>query len=387
MSLAMFRISRTLGRFDASISGRLTGACGIFLSDYTQYRGRKRALKKPLSRQEKLARRIKREEKEAARKQFSFMERIKIRRMRKMQSPSEMGPGRYDESNEQELPQRPVANVYIKTDVKQQFYSISEALMLHRMQQRPEIYNNLNAPVKLRIELDMTTEKASRMIPASDEIIPVPYPFDHNEKRSILAFAADIATQDEAIEAGAEVAVGLDMVKKIVKGQFRIDDYDFCVAHNNMAGPVLAPLRGLLKSRYPSKVNGAMGEDLKELVEKFKKGVKLAIYPDGVYPMWGLAEPVVGRLDMPDEHIQENIRCVVEALCKHRNPALGPFVNRCMMTLIPSKMFIPVDVSRYMPVASEEQIEKLQNRKKKKAKKVEEVKTEKDPDEYLVSLM
>lgn len=94
------------------------------------------------------------------------------------------------------------------------------------------------------------------MISGSDEIIPVPFPFDHNQKRSILAFAADLQTQDQAVEAGAEVAVGLDMVKKIIKGQFRIDDYDFCVAHSNMSGSVLAPLKGLLRSKFPSRANG-----------------------------------------------------------------------------------------------------------------------------------
>lgn len=49
-----------------------------------QNRGRKRALKAGLSRQEKLERRLKREEREAARKQYSFMERIQIRRMKNL---------------------------------------------------------------------------------------------------------------------------------------------------------------------------------------------------------------------------------------------------------------------------------------------------------------
>lgn len=39
-----------------------------------------------------------------------------------------------------------------------------------------------------------------------------------------------------------------------------------------------------------------MGDDLNELIEKFKKGVKLTITPDSVYPMWGLSEPVIGKV-------------------------------------------------------------------------------------------
>lgn len=38
---------------------------------------------------------------------------------------------------------------------------------------------------------------------------------------------------------------------------FRIDDYDFCVAHTDMASTIL-PLRGILKSRFPNKINGML---------------------------------------------------------------------------------------------------------------------------------
>lgn len=52
--------------------------------DLIQIRGRKRGLKRTLTREERLARRLKREEKEAKRKQYTFMERINIRRMSKL---------------------------------------------------------------------------------------------------------------------------------------------------------------------------------------------------------------------------------------------------------------------------------------------------------------
>lgn len=78
------------------------------------------------------------------------------------QSPSEMGPGRYTESSEEHLLSFPPASVYITSQVKHQFYSLSEALAIHRLQQRPEIYDNPHAQLKLRIELNMTTDKAVR---------------------------------------------------------------------------------------------------------------------------------------------------------------------------------------------------------------------------------
>lgn len=93
------------------------------------------------------------------------------------------------------------------------------------------------------------------MITASSEIVPIPFPFKHKEKRTILAFVADPALQELAIEAGAEISLGPDVIKKIIKGQFRIDDYDFCVAHTDMGSSIL-PLRGILRSRFPTRING-----------------------------------------------------------------------------------------------------------------------------------
>lgn len=53
------------------------------------------------------------------------------------------------------------------------------------------------------------------MVTNSDEIVPVPFPFKHNEKRTILAFVNDPKLQEVAVESGAEIALGQDVVKKV----------------------------------------------------------------------------------------------------------------------------------------------------------------------------
>uniref|UniRef100_A0AC34GPE4 39S ribosomal protein L1, mitochondrial n=1 Tax=Panagrolaimus sp. ES5 TaxID=591445 RepID=A0AC34GPE4_9BILA len=335
-----------------------------------QYRGRKRALKAGLSRQERLERRLKREEREAARKQYSFMERINIRRMKNLLSPSQQFPGRLVAENEKELDETPPCSVFLRKSVKTQYYSISKALEMHRELQQPAMFNNPNAPVKLRMELNMETEKATKMITASSEIVPIPHPFTHKEKRTILAFVADPTLQELAVESGAEIALGPDVIKKIIKGQFRIDDYDFCVAHTDMGSSIL-PLRGILRSRFPTRINGGLGEDIPAMIEMFKSGVKIDIKPDPVFPQWGLCEPVVGRLSMPDEHLEANIQSIIEAVCKHRSAALGPFINRALMMVIPGEAHFALDIDKYVPAVTEEEIEKLEKRKTGKKKKKE----------------
>lgn len=322
--------------------------------DIFQVRGRKRALKANLTRQQKLERRLKREAKEAARKQYNFMEKIKIRRMKSLLSPSEQHPGRYIAENEVSLPDFPTTNVFFNNQAKTQFYSITDALKMHREMQQPSIFNNPKGIIKLRIELNMTTKKKTKMISNSDNIIPVPYPIETKEKRAILAFVADPELQELAIENGAEIALGPDVIKKIIKGQFRIDDYDFCVAHSDMGTSIL-PLRGILKSRFPTRNNGAFGENLPEMIDKFKKGVRMNVVGDPVYLHWGLCTPVVGKLNMADEEIILNIKTIIQALCNLRDPALGPFINRAVMMVGKNQFFVPLDVTEYIPVVEEEE--------------------------------
>ncbi|EYC31125.1 hypothetical protein Y032_0004g1971 [Ancylostoma ceylanicum] len=359
------------------------------VGEFAQQRGRKRALKQTITRQQKLERRLKREEREAARKQYTFMERINIRRMKNLLSPSQQFPGRLNRDDEVNLPDKPLTNIFIRSKVKTQFYTVSEALAMHRELQQPSIYNHPNAPLRLRLELNMQTERQTKMVTNSDEIVPVPFPFKHNEKRTILAFVNDPKLQELAVESGAEIALGQDVVKKIIKGQFRTDDYDFCVAHVDMASYIL-PLRGILRTKFPTRFNGGLGEDLPDLVHKFKSGVKLAIKGDPVYPIWGLSDAVVGReaqsgsadgrwipeLGMPDDQVEANIATVIKAACAHRNAALGPFVNRALLMTIPGEEHYALNVDAWLPVASEEEIEKLERRRNKKAKKKEEKKTE-----------
>lgn len=60
---------------------------------------------------------------------------------------------------------------------------------------------------------------------------------------------------------------------------------------------------------------------------------------------------------MTDEQLEENIATIMNSICQHRNPALGPFINRVTLTLIPSKHYISIDVDKYVLKPTEEQLE------------------------------
>ena len=82
---------------------------------------------------------------------------------------------------------------------------------------------------------------------------------------------------------------------KILKGQFLIDDYDFCVAHTDMASNI-SSLRGVLRSKFPTRFNGGLGDDLPNIIRSFLSGVRIAIVADSVYPNWGLTQTIIGSV-------------------------------------------------------------------------------------------
>ncbi|CAJ0599620.1 unnamed protein product [Cylicocyclus nassatus] len=113
---------------------------------------------------------------------------------------------------------------------------------------------------------------------------------------------------------------------------------------------------------YADRKAGSPGENLPDLVHKFKSGVKL-IKGDPVYPIRGLCDAVVGRLDMAKSEVEANIAAVIKAACAHRNPAPGPFMNRALLMTIPGEEYYALDINAWLPVPSAEELEKLEKRR------------------------
>uniref|UniRef100_A0A914I7X2 Ribosomal protein n=1 Tax=Globodera rostochiensis TaxID=31243 RepID=A0A914I7X2_GLORO len=366
--------------------------CPTFgLGGVCQTRGRKRNKNKNVSKAERLKRRQLKEEREAEKKRFNFMERIQMRNAQGSSSISLKDIGRYDavkleeeaKKNDDQLQLMPIFGICTTEHMHSQFLPLATALAYIRRTHSPSIYGKSDPLLQLRIELNMSTEKATKFVPDSRQLIVLPHPFKHSEKRTILAFAGTKELQSEVMTQGADVALGPEMIKKILKGHFIMDDYDFCIAHDDMARHIL-PLRGVIKTRFPTKINGGIGEDLVGILHNFLSGVNLVVRRDAVNKEWGLCEPLVGRLNMPDEHIEDNVEVIVDALCKQRKAVLGSFINRaCLITVPagPQQSFFPIDVSPWEPLATEEELEKFEQSKKKKDQKKTKKKKAADDDE------
>lgn len=79
--------------------------------------------------------------------------------------------------------------------------------------------------------------------------------------------------QKEAIEAGAAMVGGTELIKRIQSGEILPSDFKYVVAHANI-GPELAALKGLLKTKYPTQRSSRLTtQSIGETIQKFREGI------------------------------------------------------------------------------------------------------------------
>ncbi|KAI1718016.1 ribosomal protein l1p/L10e family domain-containing protein [Ditylenchus destructor] len=360
-----------------------------------QVRGRKRFHNRPLSKVERAARRQKREEKIAMEKDMKEQKiiRSKIMQQQKKDRKAFYGGKRYSADAELKMTD-PEHDVYFRNMYRTQFHSIEQALQIYREMTQPGVLNNPKALIKMRFELNMTTEKKTKTIGHSEELVALPNPFPHSEKRAILVFAPTDELKKAAVDAGAAEVLGANMVKPILKGNYNISDFDFCVAHNTMAKDIIT-LRGIMKAKFPTALNGALTDDLPLTLKRFIAGIKLIITVDPRNNEYGVTENNVAVLSMTDEQILENIGLKfvvfrlksiyilrIKAICAHRKPELGPFINRA--EIICEKVNYSVDITRFVPEVDEDELEKFADKIRKKKKKTQDKKTKEENEKKLM---
>ncbi|VDP01071.1 unnamed protein product [Soboliphyme baturini] len=111
--------------------------------------------------------------------------------------------------------EKPADDVWLKAAYVRPVYSIAEAIEMHRELQHPTMFNNVAAPVVLRLDLNMELEKKNHYLESTSKLILMPHTFHHDQKRTILAFVKNPDLQISALEAGAEIAGGPELVKKV----------------------------------------------------------------------------------------------------------------------------------------------------------------------------
>ena len=110
-------------------------------------------------------------------------------------------------------------------------------------------------------------------------------------------------------------------------------DYDHFLAHDDISLE-LKPLLGILREKFPKKVNGTVGTDIEKMVKTFTNGQLVEVkkpkatlgYKDD--PSFGYCQAMVGRLDMPASEIEVNLSTLLASLKESASRKSSDFITR-----------------------------------------------------------
>lgn len=238
-------------------------------------------------------------------------------------------------------------NVYPLKYYRWVVYTAEDAVRAHQQTHHPTMYNVPDAYVFAQIEFNMAAAKKNRFMDSFTRLSLLPHLFPREEERSIMAFCKGSELIKEAMDAGASIAGGSDLIKKIQDGTIKLGDYDYVLAHPNVLTD-LVPIRGLMKRRFPNVRAGTLDPNLKELVRKFSGGVQFRVLKDEHQENYGFVQVPVGRLNMDPKEVAENLEALLKDVQSARPKRDGLFITRCVLVSPPSPEKLKIDPFVYV---------------------------------------
>ena len=91
--------------------------------------------------------------------------------------------------------------------------------------------------------------------------------------RNVVCFVPNEDLRLQALQAGATMAGGHDLVMEISKGQVDIAEVDFFLCHEDLVKQI-GPLRQVIRDKTPNTQNGTIGKDIVRMIQTFAKGIR-----------------------------------------------------------------------------------------------------------------
>lgn len=227
-------------------------------------------------------------------------------------------------------------------------YTFEEAIKNHRETHHPSMYNVPNAPVYVNVEINMQAEKSTRFVENFHKMAPISYKFDHGEERKILAFTKGLENIEEAKKAGATLAGDASLVKSIQNGDLALSEFQYIIAHQNMLAD-LVHVRGLMKKKFPNPKVGTLGTDIIGMITRFMDGITYSVMKDENQKDYALATVQIGTLDMEPEHLEANLKSLLQDINVMRPKREGKFITRVLISSPPSKEEFQINPFVYVP--------------------------------------
>lgn len=228
----------------------------------------------------------------------------------------------------------PEDDVYIMKYFKRPEFSLADALKMHRELAQPAMFDNMEGIVYLDSQMNFKTKKKTKFQANIKTFLNLPHNFEDGRENNIVALCESKEEADAALEAGAKYAGGLELISQIDSGEVNsVEHWNLLVATEEIL-PEVAKIRKKLKDHFPYQKTGHLCQDIVEAVKFFKdcftlKSIKLD-------DETGFMRLPVGRLNMSDEQLQDNLKTLVDSLCLKQKDAVGPFFTSAFLVVPPS---------------------------------------------------
>uniref|UniRef100_A0A8C6U1Q5 Large ribosomal subunit protein uL1m n=1 Tax=Neogobius melanostomus TaxID=47308 RepID=A0A8C6U1Q5_9GOBI len=212
----------------------------------------------------------------------------------------------------------PADDVYILRYYPRKLHRAGDAVELLQAYSRLD-FTPKHQPVFMDLQLDMKLEKKKK-VDSFVSTVHLPHPFKA-EMNKVLVFTEDPEQARVAQENGAVIVGGKELVQQILDDDISADFY---IAVPEIL-PKLMPLKNKLRKKFPKSKRGSVGVNIPKMLDLFKMGHEY-IVEDNCY-----VRTQIATLDMPSEHIMENLQTIITDVCSHKPASLGPFIERAIV--------------------------------------------------------
>ncbi|CAG5087389.1 Similar to Mrpl1: 39S ribosomal protein L1 [Cotesia congregata] len=240
-----------------------------------------------------------------------------------------------------------IDDVWFESIYRRKIYSFNEAVECHRDTHHPSRYDAPNGFIEAFIEINMQSERPTKLMEKFSRSVYMPHIFDHGEKRNVIAFVKTEEIKNLARNAGAEVVGGKEIITKIQTGEISANDFTAAVAHPEIMVD-LTVVRGLLKRKFPNPRNGTLGLDLADMIKKILHGINYTVNPYERQPQLGIITAPIGTLSMDTKQLEENFIALVKDVESVRPKREGDFVFRTSLKSPPTTESLKINFEQYL---------------------------------------
>ncbi|KAA0717276.1 39S ribosomal protein L1, mitochondrial [Triplophysa tibetana] len=211
----------------------------------------------------------------------------------------------------------PLDDVYFVRYYPKPVYEMPVAIEMLKNFQKLD-FTPENQPVYINLCLDMKLEKKKKVEPfVSTMYLPHPFKTDNNK---VVVFTENPDQARIAMENGATVAGGAELVEKILADEITADFY---LAEPDIVQKLL-PLKNKLRKKFPKSKRGSVGMNIPKMLALFRTGHEYIVEDVCVNTQ-------IATLDMPKDIIVENIQAVCKDVASHKPTELGPFIVQAVI--------------------------------------------------------